>query len=104
MWCDMDHKEIIDYLDGIEKFICYSACDYAMDPASKNCKGCRDRIAISFAKKAVKKQIGMKTKSIRIDGFYGHRCQSCKKQVWIDDLYCSNCGQRLEWEHEEGSE
>ena len=55
-----------------------------------------------YAKKALKKQIPQKV--INLGYFYGyaHHCPSCNAQVekrayGVNDKYCRECGQALDW-------
>lgn len=111
MWCDMDHNESIDCINELLDRMCSAYC--INDPTEKDgpfaCNSkmqsrCQYYKAVSDAKKALRKQIGMRPKRVHIDGFWGFRCYRCKQQVWINYLYCPNCGQRLKWESEKGSE
>jgi hypothetical protein len=44
--------------------------------------------------KAEKQEITAKVK----EGWGFAICESCKKRVYQNDIYCSHCGARLEWE------
>ena len=57
-----------------------------------------------IASKAIKKQIPIKVteyKGAFVDGYKAAKCRICKHGVLSFDVFCSHCGQALDWGAEE---
>lgn len=78
-----------------------------MSRLTKNNRGCSFENAYEMAIYALEKQIPKKPQNKKYS-FYPHstllkskygECPNCKS-IQVDDEYCANCGQKLDWSDE----
>ena len=99
----MTYEEAIERL---KKRICnegVTRADKTYHFCTDECMHGEEYCKIALAIKALEKQIPMKViehKGAFVSGYKAAKCRNCNHGVISFDVFCSHCGQRLDWGEE----